>query len=106
MQKVVRKLCELHEQPYALLTGSGTAAIYSILKLLGPKPLKVGIPNSVCFNVVLPIINNGHIPIYLDIDEKNMKENPEGENAESELIEESEQEEKIVIEEVEEENQE
>lgn len=72
MQKLVRKLCELHEQPYALLTGSGTAAIYSILKLLGPKPLKVGIPNSVCFNVVLPIFNNGHIPIYLDIDAKTL----------------------------------
>jgi len=72
LQKIVRKLCNLHEQPYALLTGSGTAAIYSILKLLGSKPLKVGVPNSVCFNVVLPILSSGNMPVYLDIDGKTL----------------------------------
>ena len=67
-----KRLQCIHNRDYAYLVGSGTAGIYGILKVMGFKNARVGIPNSVCMNVPLAVIFSGNQPVYLDISIENL----------------------------------
>ncbi len=72
-----RKLEKIHQRSFAYMVGNGTAGIYCCLKAAGLKNAMVGIPSSVCMNVVLAVKYSGNQPVYLDISKRNLGLAPE-----------------------------
>lgn len=69
---IEKLLSKLHDRKYVQLCGNGTTSLYLILLSLNLKKQYVGLPNSVCSSVLLPIYFSGNIPVFLDVDKETL----------------------------------
>ena len=65
-------LAQSCDRKYATLVGNGTTAIYLSFLSQGFINKRIGIPNNVCMNVLLPIYFSKNIPVFLDIETDTM----------------------------------
>ena len=67
MNKLLKRLGDLHQREFVLLTANASTAIFCALKALDLHKAKVAIPNSICFDVPLAIRMSGNFPVFVDI---------------------------------------
>ncbi len=69
---IKKKICNMFEKEYNLLTGNGTTAIWLALKALGIKNKRVVVPINTCFVVICAILWSDNLPYFVDIDENHL----------------------------------
>lgn len=72
MNNLIKRLGDLHQKEFVLLTGNASTAIYCALQALGLHKANVAIPNSICFDVPLAIRMSGNTPVFVDIAPENL----------------------------------
>ncbi len=72
MEKLSDRLCSYHKKKFCCLFGNGTTAIIAALKSKGIQNQKIAVPNNVCFNVPLAVYYSDNVPVFLDVDEKDL----------------------------------
>jgi len=71
MNKLEEYLCEVFNKKYCCFTGSGTAAIYLILKALNMQNKKVLFPNIACTSPVNAAVYAGYEVVFCDVNLEN-----------------------------------
>tara|TARA_Y100001970_G_scaffold294294_1_gene449938 strand:+ start:6972 stop:8081 length:1110 start_codon:yes stop_codon:yes gene_type:complete len=72
LKKLEEKILLRSNKKYCVVTGNATTGIYLAIKSLNLKKPKILMPNSVCHNVHLAILLSGGVPIFIDINRKNL----------------------------------
>jgi len=62
-----KKISNLLEKKYSVITSNCTSAVYLLMKSLNFKNKKIIIPSNICFDVLLSIIYSQNYPVVIDI---------------------------------------
>lgn len=72
LQETEAYLAKQHNRKFCKITGSGTTALYLLLKTRNIANQRVALPNNVCLNVLLPIYFAGAKPVFVDSDKETL----------------------------------